>query len=134
MAGWEQMLSIAVSALAAGVSWVSLEFVARPYRRFIDLRGEIIRRVAETADVRPRYVPYRTPDGEDRFDQNDPPLLLEEIEKLQDAGTARYGRSGRDPRRTLRDLASQVGSGCVSGSAGPAGQLPPPENASLGFS
>ncbi len=39
------------SFFAAAFDWVVLEFVGRPLRRFYDLRGEVIRRLTEFANV-----------------------------------------------------------------------------------
>ena len=41
--------SLGLAAIAGGVGWAATEFVARPIRRFFDLRGEVIRRMAQYA-------------------------------------------------------------------------------------
>ena len=43
--------SLIVAAIGAGVGWGLTEFAARPIRRFFDLRGEVIRRLAQYGDI-----------------------------------------------------------------------------------
>jgi len=50
----ESAAQVIGSFLAAALGWVVLEFVARPLRKFYDLRGEVIRRLTEYANVSPR--------------------------------------------------------------------------------
>jgi hypothetical protein len=89
---WEPLLSTARGMFAAAGSWVALEFVGRPYRKFLDLRGEIIRRVTEIANVKPAYRP--NPDKPvDFFNEV---LSHDEIKRLREAESM------------LRDLASQM--------------------------
>lgn len=40
---------------AAAIGWVTLEFIARPVRRFFDMRGEVIALMIEFANRRPQY-------------------------------------------------------------------------------
>ncbi len=47
-------LSVALSFFAATVAWLVFEFVGRPFRRFFDLRGEVIYVLTVTANVRER--------------------------------------------------------------------------------
>jgi hypothetical protein len=52
----ETIGSLALAAIAGGVGWAATEFVARPVRRFFDLRGEVIRRMAQYADIPPQII------------------------------------------------------------------------------
>ena len=70
---------------AAG-GWAVLTFIGGPLRRFFDLRGEIIRRLTEFANVRARFGG------------------LEELGPISDQENARL----EEAQRTLRDLASQM--------------------------
>jgi predicted DsbA family dithiol-disulfide isomerase len=80
-------------ALAGGaLGWVTLSFVGAPVRRFLDLRGEVIRRLTEFANVRARWKEVR-----DRPDQ------LEEVQ-LSEQELARL----EEAQRVIRDLASQM--------------------------
>ena len=58
------MLSAFGSFLAAAIGWIALEFVARPFRKFFDLRGEIIQLSVQTANVRARVKESRSGFGE----------------------------------------------------------------------
>jgi hypothetical protein len=49
------VVSGVVGAFSAVIGWGLTEFAARPIRRFFDLRGEVIRRMAQYADI-PRQV------------------------------------------------------------------------------
>jgi hypothetical protein len=89
----ETAVQMVGSFLAAALGWVALEFVARPLRKFYDLRGEVIRRLTEYANVRARLQPYPgAPAG--TYEQLE--LSEEEGERLNKA------------RDVLRDLASQM--------------------------
>lgn len=45
------MTTMLLAALVGAVSWFATEFIARPIRRFFDLRGEIIRQVIKSNNV-----------------------------------------------------------------------------------
>jgi hypothetical protein len=72
-----------------------LEFVGRPLRKFFDLRGEVIRRLIEFANVRAHWK--ELPDSSGAVSGN-----LEEID-LSAVDLARL----EEAQRTFRDLASQ---------------------------
>jgi hypothetical protein len=84
------------SFLAAALGWVVLEFVGRPLRKFYDLRGEVIRRLTEFANVGARWreIPDDTGAASENFE--DLGLSAEELSRLQNA------------QSVLRDLASQL--------------------------
>ena len=82
--------SLLAGAIGAGLGWVTLEFVARPIRRFFDLRGEIIRRVAQYNNVPARYRDKR--DGT----KETLPIGEDQLAKLQEA------------QSVIRDLAARM--------------------------
>ncbi len=50
----------ALGAFAAGgVGWIVVSFVGTPVRKFFDLRGEVIRRMAQFANARARWKESR---------------------------------------------------------------------------
>jgi hypothetical protein len=57
----ETIGSLIVGAIGAGIGWATTEFLARPIRKFFDLRGEIIQKVAQYNNVPARWS--ETPDG-----------------------------------------------------------------------
>src|SRR5262249_5428822 len=83
------------SVLAGALGWVALEFVGRPLRRFFDLRGETIRRLAESNNILSRYRHARDDVGATAG-------LLE-----MDLPEDELARS-KEAVRTIRDLASQM--------------------------
>jgi hypothetical protein len=85
----ESTIQVIGCFLAAALGWVVLEFVARPLRKFYDLRGEVIRRLTEYANIKPRW--RETPGDRKELD-----LSQEEIARLESA------------QHVLRDLASQL--------------------------
>jgi hypothetical protein len=86
----ETIGSLLAAAIGASIGWVSLEFVARPIRKFFDLRGEIIRRVAQYNNVPARY--REGPDGQKNVVEID----ANEFAKLSEA------------QSVIRDLAAQM--------------------------
>jgi hypothetical protein len=92
----EAALQVVGSFAAAAFAWVVLEFVGRPVRRFFDLRGEIIRRMAEISNVRARRRDIRDSFGATSGKVQLIELPELEMEKLQKA------------QEILRDLASQL--------------------------
>jgi hypothetical protein len=66
-------LSVALSFFAAAVGWLVLEFLGRPFRKFFDLRGEVIYVLTLTANVRAQYNELR-----------DSPGTLEELDLSDD--------------------------------------------------
>lgn len=56
-------LSVALSFFAATVGWLVLEFLGRPFRRFFDLRGEVIYLLTLTANARAQYKELRNSPG-----------------------------------------------------------------------
>jgi hypothetical protein len=85
----ESAVQVIGSFLAAALGWVALEFVARPLRRFFDMRGEVIRRLTEYGNIKPRW---REVPG----DRKELELSADEIARLEMA------------QHVLRDLASQL--------------------------
>jgi hypothetical protein len=92
----ESAIQVIGSFLAAALGWVVLEFVGRPLRRFYDLRGEVIRRLTEFANVgaRLREIPDDSGAASGRFEVLN--LSAEEVSRLENA------------QAVLRDLASQL--------------------------
>jgi hypothetical protein len=86
----ETIGSLVVGAIGAGLGWGATEFVARPIRRFFDLRGEIIRRIAQYANVPARYKDMRNGTKEEL------PLGKDELARLREA------------QGVVRDLAAQM--------------------------
>ncbi len=86
----ETIGSLIVAAIGAGIGWALTEFVARPIRKFFDLRGEIIRRIAQYANVPARYNDLRNGKKEIL------PLTEDQLAKLQEA------------QGVVRDLAAQM--------------------------
>ena len=89
-------LQIIGSAFAAALGWIILEFVGRPLRKFFDLRGEIIRRLTEFANIRARWKEVPDSSGAISGDREDMGLTDAEIVRLEEA------------QKALRDLASQM--------------------------
>lgn len=78
------VLSLFGTLLAAAIGWVTLEFLGRPYRKFLDLRGEVIRLLVETANVSARFKEPRSEnDSVEVFELSD-----EETRRLTDAVVA----------------------------------------------
>jgi hypothetical protein len=77
-----------VGLLAGMIGWAGSSFVGKPLRSFFDLRGEIIQRIIEFANVRARY----NVDEE----EVDPPLSADEIARLD------------EKKRVIRDLAARM--------------------------
>jgi hypothetical protein len=55
----ETIGSLVVGAIGACIGWGATEFVARPIRKFFDLRGDAIRMIAQYANLPKRYQEYR---------------------------------------------------------------------------
>jgi hypothetical protein len=87
---------LVVGAIGAGIGWALTEFVARPIRKFFDLRGEIIRRIAQH-NMPVRY--RETPDG-----------TTEALPSREGPASQREAETARlhEAQNTLRDLASQM--------------------------
>lgn len=86
------VLSLFGTFLAAAIGWVTLEFLGRPFRKFFDLRGEVIRLSVETANIPARFKEPRS--------ANDSPEVFE----LSDEDTKRL----EEAVRALRNLAAQM--------------------------
>jgi hypothetical protein len=91
----ETVGSLLAGAIGASLGWVALEFVARPIRKFYDLRGETIRRVAQYANLRAPYNERHLANGVIETSE-DHTLSNTELAKLEEA------------REELRDLAAQM--------------------------
>jgi hypothetical protein len=86
--------SAIAGAVGAALGRIILNFLGSPVRKYFDLRGEVIRRVTEFANVRARW--QQTRDGELRVIDIDPNEAL-------------YGKEDvrlYEAKRTFRDLAS----------------------------
>jgi hypothetical protein len=71
------------SFFAAAIAWVVLEFVGRPSRKFFDLRGEIIQKLAEYDNVRARATETRP--EQDYGVDNSIKLNEEELKRMDEA-------------------------------------------------
>jgi hypothetical protein len=87
--------SLIVGAVGAGIGWALMEFLARPIRRFYDLRGETIRKVSSYSNLPARYDERHLADGS-VVRSEDVTLSQADLAKLDDA------------RSDLRDLAAQM--------------------------
>jgi hypothetical protein len=76
--------SLLAGAIAAGLGWAATEFLARPVRRFYDLRGEIIQKMAHYGNVRASHK--EAPDG--GVIENTPLLHPTEQARLEEAQLA----------------------------------------------
>ena len=89
------LASLAAGILGAVIGWVALTFAGTPVRKFFDLRGEVIRRLTEFANVKARRKEVSDDaDGSvevERFDLSD-----KEIARLEQA------------QSVFRDLGSQM--------------------------
>jgi hypothetical protein len=88
----DAVVSVLGGFFAAAFGWVLMEFVARPARKFFDLRGEIIRRGAQYANVRSEYQKVSDPNTFIKV----PNFSPDDAKKLREAQNA------------FRDLASQI--------------------------
>jgi hypothetical protein len=84
--------SLLAGAIGAAIGWVALEFVARPIRRFYDLRAEIIQKMAQYGNLRARYKETEA----DGIIEAAPPLRPTELAALEEAQIA------------IRDLATRM--------------------------
>jgi hypothetical protein len=83
-------------AIGAALGWGTTSFVGAPIRKFFDLRGEVIRRLVEFANVPARWKEVRDDSGFPSGQVEDMDLTDKEIERLEEA------------QHVLRDLASQM--------------------------
>lgn len=83
---------MAVSFVTGIVGWFAAGFIGRPIRRFFDLRGEVIRRWAQLANVGARWKEVRGEPGQ-----------VEEFD-LPERGIARL----EEAQDIFRDLAAQM--------------------------
>lgn len=88
------------SALGGGLGaiggWIINSFVAAPIRKFYDLRGEVICRLFEFANVPARYKKVRDDSGATSGEREVIELPAKEIERLEEA------------QRVMRLLGSQM--------------------------
>jgi hypothetical protein len=92
----EVTIQVVGSFLAAAFGWVVLEFVGRPLRKFFDLRGEVIRKLIEYANIRARWKIIKDDSGAISGEREDMKLPADEIARMEEA------------QRSLRDLAAQM--------------------------
>jgi hypothetical protein len=93
--GWSTAGSAIIGVVAGIIGWIASSFIAGPLRKFFDLRGEVIRRLTEFANVRARWKEVRD-DSEATASEVEVALSDDEIARLEEA------------QRVLRDLASQM--------------------------
>jgi hypothetical protein len=62
----ETIGSLIVAAIGAGLGWAATEFVARPIRKFFDLRGDAVRMVSQYGNLPARFHEKRLSDNETR--------------------------------------------------------------------
>src|SRR5262245_4360704 len=91
----ETIASLLVAAIGAGLGWAATEFVARPIRKFFDLRGDAVRMVSQYGNLRARFDERRVSDNEIRTSE-DVTLSESDIAKPREAYDA------------LRALAAQM--------------------------
>jgi hypothetical protein len=91
----ETIGSLVVGAIGAGIGWGTTEFLARPIRKFFDLRGDAVRTISQYGNLRARYSERRS--------SND---LIETSENhtLSEAESARL----HEAEVALRALAAQM--------------------------
>jgi hypothetical protein len=85
-----------ITATVAALAWIILEFVGRPLRKFLDLRGEVIRNLVQFANVRARYKDIPDDSGAVSGEVEELNLGYDEIARLESAQNA------------FRDLAAQL--------------------------
>ena len=93
---WFSIGSILAGSVGAAATWTVLNFVGIPARKFIDLRGEVVRRLVEFANVRSRWKEVRDDVGATSGERDEIKLSDREIARLEEA------------QRVLRDLAAQM--------------------------
>ena len=91
----ETIGSLIVGAIGAGIGWGATEFVARPIRKFYDLRADVIRMVSQYANTRARFHEERRSDGE---------ILISENHTLSELDLAKL----HEVEDALRALAAQM--------------------------
>jgi hypothetical protein len=89
---WLTLSSAFIGTICGALGWTVSAFVGAPARRFLDLRGEVIRRLTEFANVLAQYKEIRNSDGK-----------VEQLE-LSNDDSARL----EEAKRVLRDLGSQM--------------------------
>jgi hypothetical protein len=90
------MGSLIVGAIGGGIGWGATEFVARPIRKFFDLRADAIRMVSQYGNLRARFHEMQRSDDEIVVTEEDLTLSETDIAKLHEADVA------------LRTLAAQM--------------------------
>jgi hypothetical protein len=99
----------AIGSFAAGaIAWVALEFFGRPLRKFYDLRGETVYRLAKVANVRsrPKASDKQSASGEvEEFRLSEAELveLADARKEDHETGCDRHHEAARDAnkRRTI---------------------------------
>ena len=84
--------SVILAAVATLLTWIGANFVGGPIRKFIDLRGDVIKELAQYANVRARLK--EMPSG--AIVEQQPPLTDQEKERSDEA------------REVLRNLAAEM--------------------------
>jgi len=91
----ETIGSLLVGAIGAGLGWGVTEFVARPIRKFFDLRGDAVQTVSRYGNLRAKYDERRL--SNDVIETSEDLTLSEaQIAQLHEAQIA------------LRDLAARI--------------------------
>src|SRR5438128_2462148 len=93
---WLALGSAFGGAVGAALGWTASSFVGGPVRKFFDLRGEVIRRLTEFANVSARWKEVPDDSGATSGEVHAMDLSDKEIARLEEA------------QRVLRDLASQM--------------------------
>src|SRR5262249_4125108 len=87
--------SLIVGAIGAGIGWAATEFVARPIRKFFDLRADAVRTISQYGNVRARYDERSLSDGS---------IVTAEDLTLSEAESAQL----HEAQVALRDLAARM--------------------------
>jgi hypothetical protein len=96
MSAWLALGSAFGGAIGATLGWTVSSFVGAPVRKFFDLRGEVIRRLTEFANVKARWKEISDDVGATSGQLEDMQLSEVEITRLEYA------------QDVLRDLAAQM--------------------------
>ena len=96
MSVWLALGSAFGGAIGAALGWTISSFIGNPLRKFFDLRGEVIRRLIEFANVPARWKEIADDSGAKSGERIEIELAENEIARLEEA------------QRTFRDLASQM--------------------------
>jgi hypothetical protein len=94
---WIALGSALGGALGATLGWTVSSFVGAPLRKFFDIRGEIIRRLTEFANVRARWKEVLDESG----------AFVGQLEAVGEHSAEEIARL-EEAQRVIRDLGSQM--------------------------